>query len=112
MLKQSLLVVFFAFIVYSLYTSRSKEPLLDIHKATEEEKTMALKWPIWTKEKSTFPYSYSQTEQFYVITGEVTLTTAQNKTYSFSAGDFVTIPKGIECQWNVKKDIKKHYNFK
>jgi uncharacterized cupin superfamily protein len=29
----------------------------------------------------------------------------------FGAGDLVTFPRGLKCNWNVRKPIRKHYRF-
>jgi len=29
----------------------------------------------------------------------------------FKKGDLVQFPKGLKCVWNVKKPVKKYYNF-
>ena len=68
-------------------------------------------WPIWTKEVSTFPWSYSSKEVAYILEGEVTVTSKSGEAVSFGAGDLVTFEKGLDCTWQVKKALKKHYNF-
>ncbi|MCK5655099.1 MAG: DUF861 domain-containing protein, partial [Candidatus Aureabacteria bacterium] len=30
---------------------------------------------------------------------------------SFSKGDLVTFPEGMDCNWDIKKAVSKHYNF-
>lgn len=68
-------------------------------------------WPIWTKEVSTFPWSYSSTEIAYILEGEVTVTPKNGEPVSFGAGDLVTFSTGLDCTWEVKKALKKHYHF-
>lgn len=69
-------------------------------------------WPIWEKEVSRFAWSYSITEECYILEGEVTVETSDGAAVSFGKGDFVIFPKGLNCTWIVKKPVKKHYNFK
>lgn len=69
-------------------------------------------WPIWEKEVSRFPWSYDETEECYFLEGEATVKTEDGKVVSFGKGDFVVFPKGLSCTWDIKKPIKKHYNFK
>ena len=69
------------------------------------------RWPIWTKEVSTFPWSYSSTEIAYILEGEVTVTPKQGASVTFGAGDLVTFESGLECTWHVIKPLKKHYHF-
>lgn len=68
-------------------------------------------WPIWTKEISEFDWSYDSDEECLILEGEVTVKTSEGN-YSVKAGDFVTFRQGLKCIWDVKKPIRKHYNFK
>ncbi|HAJ72215.1 MAG TPA: cupin [Methylophilaceae bacterium] len=68
-------------------------------------------WPIWTKEVSTFPWSYSSKEVAYILEGEVTVIANDGTSVSFGAGDLVTFETGLNCTWHVKKALKKHYHF-
>lgn len=68
-------------------------------------------WPTWSKEVSTFPWQYSSTEVAYILEGEVTVTPNGGTPVSFSAGDLVTFATGLDCVWEVKKPLRKHYHF-
>ncbi|HDM70888.1 MAG TPA: DUF861 domain-containing protein [Thermotogales bacterium] len=68
-------------------------------------------WPMWRKEVSEFDWYYDTNEDFYVLEGEVEVTTDDGKTYRFGEGDFVTFPKGMKCTWKVLKPIKKKYRL-
>lgn len=68
-------------------------------------------WPTWSKEVSTFPWQYSSTEIAYILEGEVTVTPKGGAPVSFSAGDLVTFASGLDCVWDVKKALRKHYHF-
>lgn len=68
-------------------------------------------WPTWSKEVSTFPWSYSEQEIAYVLEGEVTVTPKDGAPVSFGAGDLVTFSAGLSCTWQVKKALRKHYHF-
>ncbi|HBL17904.1 MAG: hypothetical protein A2X36_10600 [Elusimicrobia bacterium GWA2_69_24] len=81
-----------------------------VRKPTDAEKQTAEAWPIWTKEVSTFPYSYGSTETCWILEGEVTVRTPEGET-SFKAGDWVVFPKGLECTWVVGQPVRKHYHF-
>lgn len=69
------------------------------------------KWPIWTKEISKFDWYYESEEECQIIDGEVEVETPDGN-YTIKAGDFVTFKVGLKCVWNVKKPIRKYYNFK
>ena len=68
-------------------------------------------WPIWTKEVSRFDWSYDSTEECLLLEGEVTVETPEGN-FDFGAGDFVVFNKGLSCVWDIKKAVRKHYNFK
>ena len=87
---------------------------IKIEKLSKEElnKRDVFSWPIWEKEKSNFDWYYGETEECYFLEGEVEVKTKDGKTVKFGKGDFVTFPKGLSCNWNIIKPVKKHYNFK
>ena len=68
-------------------------------------------WSIWTCDVSKFPWSYSDNETCFLLEGEVVVTPDGGEGVEFGAGDLVTFPKGMSCTWDVKKAVKKHYNF-
>jgi uncharacterized cupin superfamily protein len=69
-------------------------------------------WPIWEKAASVFDWHYDEIEECYFLNGKVSVHTKDGKKVSFGKGDFVTFPKGLSCTWNIKEDVRKHYNFK
>ncbi|MBF0435157.1 MAG: cupin domain-containing protein [Magnetococcales bacterium] len=68
-------------------------------------------WPIWTKEVSTFPWSYDEKETCYILEGEVTVIPEGGQPVHFGKGDLVTFPAGLSCTWEIKKPVRKHYRF-
>lgn len=68
-------------------------------------------WPVWTKEVSHFDWYYDGDEECLILEGEVSVETNEGN-YTVKAGDFVTFKQGLKCVWNVRKPIRKHYNFK
>ncbi len=87
---------------------------IEVKKPTEEElkKRGVSSWPIWEKEVSRFDWNYSDTEECYLLEGKVVIETEDGKRVEFGKGDFVTFPKGLSCNWEVKEPVRKHYNFK
>lgn len=75
------------------------------------EELKVISWPIWTKEPSTFDWHYDDQETCYLLEGEVTVKTADGE-ISFGAGDLVTFPKGLDCLWQIKRAVRKHYSFR
>lgn len=69
-------------------------------------------WGIWEKGVSRFDWHYDETEECYILEGEVVVETSDGKTVRFGKGDFVTFPKGLSCVWDIKKPVRKHYNFR
>ena len=69
-------------------------------------------WPIWEKEVSRFDWFYDSTEECYLLEGEVTVETEDGEKVTFGKGDFVTFPKGLSCVWDIKRPVRKHYNFR
>ena len=68
-------------------------------------------WPIWTKELSTFHWEYDSTETCFFLEGEVVVTPLGDAPVPMGNGDLVTFPRGMECTWQVKKPVRKHYAF-
>jgi uncharacterized cupin superfamily protein len=69
-------------------------------------------WPVWTKGISKFPWVYDSIEECYILEGDVTVESKDGAKVTFGKGDFVTFPNGLSCTWDIKKPVKKHYNFK
>jgi len=67
--------------------------------------------PIWTKEVSRFDWYYDSEEECLILEGEIVIETPEGN-FVVNPGDFVTFKKGLKCVWNVKKPVRKHYNFK
>jgi uncharacterized cupin superfamily protein len=68
-------------------------------------------WPVWTKEVSEFPWTYTQKEVCYIVEGEVTVTPEGGAPVTLRRGDLVTFPQGMSCTWNITRPIRKHYRL-
>ena len=68
-------------------------------------------WPIWTKEISTFPWTYEASETCYLLEGEVVVTPEGGEPVEIRKGDLVTFPAGMSCTWDVRSPVRKHYTF-
>ena len=84
-----------------------------IEKLTPEEieKRGIMSWPVWEKEVSRFDWEYSGDEECLILEGNVTIETDEGD-YLINPGDFVTFKDGLKCIWDIKKNIRKHYNFR
>ncbi len=68
-------------------------------------------WPIWTKEISTFPWTYDCNETCYFLEGDVVVTPDGGAPVTMGTGDLVTFPVGMSCTWEIRSAVKKHYSF-
>lgn len=68
-------------------------------------------WPIWTKEPSTFPWTYDAEETCYFLEGDVTVTPNGGTPVIMGKGDLVTFPAGMSCTWEIRQAVRKHYRF-
>lgn len=69
-------------------------------------------WPVWTKEVSSFPWSYDVQETCYLLEGKVRVEPAgEGEAVEVGAGDLVTFPEGLECTWIISEPVRKHYTF-
>ena len=65
-------------------------------------------WPIWTKEVSEFPWTYSSGETCYFLEGDVVVTPDGGDPVEMKKGDLVTFPEGMSCTWKIARNVKKH----
>jgi uncharacterized cupin superfamily protein len=65
-------------------------------------------WPTWGCGVSKFPWSYDSAETAYVLKGRVVVTPAgSSEGVEVKAGDLVTFPAGVSCEWDVTEAIHK-----
>ena len=70
-----------------------------------------LKWPVWTREISEFPWSYDRTETCYFLEGQVEVTPDGGQAVPMGQGDLAIFPAGMSCRWKIVQPVKKHYSF-
>jgi uncharacterized cupin superfamily protein len=75
------------------------------------QKLGVLAWPIWSKEASTFPWTYDCEETCYFLEGDVIVTPRDGTPVHLGAEDLVTFPKGMSCTWEIRQMVRKHYIF-
>ena len=68
-------------------------------------------WPVWTKEVSTFPWTYDGEETCYFLEGDVIVTPQDGAPVHLGIGDLVTFPAGMSCTWEIRQRVRKHYTF-
>lgn len=70
-------------------------------------------WPTWSKEESTFDWTYDTEEVCYILEGEATITpNGGGEAVMIQRGDLVRFPAGLSCVWHITEAIEKHYLFK
>ncbi|MCD6134765.1 MAG: cupin domain-containing protein [Candidatus Omnitrophica bacterium] len=69
------------------------------------------RWPVWEKEVSRFDWYYDTQEVCYFLEGKVVVEEEGGEKVEMGKGDLVTFPPGLECVWDIKKAVEKHYNF-
>jgi len=84
---------------------------IEVRKPTPAEEAQMAACPIWAKEPSEFPWHYDQQETCLIIDGQAEVTAADGQTVSFGPGDYVVLPRGLDCTWKVKQALRKHYKF-
>lgn len=68
-------------------------------------------WPIWECEPSNFQWNYSEKEVCLIIQGEAKIKTKAGESYLIKSGDLVEFPKGLYCEWEIIKSLKKHFRI-
>lgn len=85
-----------------------------VERNPSQERLAALKvenWPTWSKEVSTFPWTYDSTETCYFLEGEVIVTPDGGEPVQIGKGDLAIFPVGMACTWDIRRPVKKHYQF-
>ena len=104
-------------ILLAVRSSSSKAPKSTSKKIIRVEKNRRKEefqnWPVWGCEQSTFPWTYGQTEQCYILKGKVTVIPDENpeEAVTLEAGDFAEMQKGLSCTWDVLEAVSKNFKF-
>lgn len=87
-------------------------PKIVVCKLSEEEiqQRGIRNWPIWEKEISRFDWTYDADEECLILEGHFEVETNEGA-FSFGPGVFITFPQGMSCIWDIKENVRKHYNF-
>ena len=83
------------------------------HNPSEERLSAleVLRWPIWQKDISTFPWTYDDSETCYLLEGDVIIAPDDGAAVRIKKGDLVTFPAGLSCTWEILQPVRKHYAF-
>jgi uncharacterized cupin superfamily protein len=85
--------------------------IIDHNPSAEKLKELGVSsWSIWDCAPSKFPLNFDNaTESAYVLEGEFHVYPEGGEKVVVKAGDFVVFPKGLKSNWEVVKQLKKHY---
>jgi uncharacterized cupin superfamily protein len=84
---------------------------IEVRKPTPDEEQDMKTCPVWEKEPSSFPWHYDEKETCLIIDGLVEVVADSGEAVEFGKGDYVVFPQGMDCIWNVKEKVSKHYRF-
>lgn len=68
-------------------------------------------WEIWDCPVSEFRLDFDETEQSYILEGEIVVTPDGEPSVTFGPGDYVVYPDGLKSMWKVTKQLRKHYSY-
>ena len=68
-------------------------------------------WPTWEKECGAFEWSYDERETCYFLAGRVQVTPVGGEPVDLGPGDLAVFPAGLDCTWDVREPVCKHYAF-
>ncbi len=68
-------------------------------------------WATWECEPSTFEWHYDQKETGYILEGDVRVTWGNGESIEIGPGDLAVFPAGLDCLWEVRSAVRKHYKF-
>ena len=77
----------------------------------ELEQCGVFDWPVWERGVSRFEWSYDEAESCYLLEGEVKVTPRGGPPVRIVAGDYVTFAAGLDCVWDIRVPVRKHYAF-
>ena len=67
-------------------------------------------WPTWERGVSRFHWHYETTEECYVISGRARIET-EDGNIEIEQHDFVSLPAGLDCVWDIQEPISKYYRL-
>ena len=79
-----------------------------VRKASDGEKRYMSLYPTWESEIKEFNWHYDNDETCLVVKGNAVVSFA-GRSVELNPGDLAVFPKGLDCVWNVKSPVLKHY---
>lgn len=65
-------------------------------------------WPVSRRGVSRYAWHYDATEVCYLTAGRARIET-EDGTIEIEDGDLVTLPSGLDCTWDIREPVAKHY---
>ena len=69
-----------------------------------------LAWPVSRRGVSRYSWHYDTSELCYLVSGLARIET-EDGNVEVEAGDLVTLPAGLDCVWDIREPIAKHYKL-
>lgn len=76
----------------------------------ELEEAGVFSWPLWVHDEDKIEWYYDKTEHCYILEGEATIV-SEFDSITIRPGDYLILPAGLECVWDIQSKIKKHYSY-
>jgi len=67
-----------------------------------------LGWPVSRRGIARYSWHYDSTEVCYLVGGRARIET-EDGNVEVEGGDLVTLPAGLDCTWDIREPLAKHY---
>lgn len=81
-----------------------------VNKPTQVEIDSTINWETWTGEPGVFPYSYENSEAYFILEGKARVKDQDGNEITFAAGDWVEFEKGLETEWEIIEKVRKRFS--
>ena len=78
---------------------------------SDRDRDIAADWPIYSTKIRKVARAYKQKETLLVLKGRAVVTCVGIPETELKFDDLATIPRGAECEWDVKEPMMMHYMF-
>jgi uncharacterized protein len=69
-----------------------------------------LDWPVSKRGVSRYSWHYDSAEICYLVSGAARIET-EDGNVEIEVGDLVTLPAGLDCVWDIREPVAKHYQI-
>ena len=89
------------------FTTADKTELNHFFYASDDESILSGVWECAPCREEIEAYAVN--ELMHVLSGSVTLTDAEGRAETYTAGDTFFVPKGTKCTWEITETLRKFY---